>query len=386
LVSVIAALAVMLAGTHARAAPRVAIVVMGAAETAGPGGSKPACPEPAQDALLSAAGGSLRAELEAAGFEVVTPDAESPRDLEGVAADSESLAAIALACAGNEARADVWVTDRVLGKTVIRHVHVDAALPDAGRILALRAVEVLHASLIELDLPRGRPREVPKSEATTSSPAEPAATPRATVAPPARDTGSEAEELPPGGKAPAEAGELSRYALDVGVGALGGPGDIPVSLPVPVARFSMRFVDRWLAQIVWNGPALSRVSARRADESSADLDQELLLLRLGFDPSASHFTLAPFAAAGFGVERIAARGRLDDTMTSGAYRAVSESKFVAVVNTGVGLRVRPWQRFAFVATADLVVALARPVIRLGETAAKAAEPMLVGAVSVEASW
>ncbi len=74
-----------------------------------------------------------------------------------------SFATIAIVTTDLGAAADVWIADRLTGKTVVRRVVVpDPALPTAASDLAVRSVELLRASLLELREPSQRGRELPE--------------------------------------------------------------------------------------------------------------------------------------------------------------------------------------------------------------------------------
>ncbi len=96
----------------------------------------------------------VRAELVALGFDVrgsAGEDTPSSREaLEDAARAVEAIAALRIR--PSRAGVEVWLTDRVTGKTLLREV----VLPRAGSqhddaIVAVRAVELLRASLLELD-------------------------------------------------------------------------------------------------------------------------------------------------------------------------------------------------------------------------------------------
>jgi hypothetical protein len=126
----------------------------------------------------------IRAELEAAGFEVeiVAGDATlGPREqLERVeqqrveqqragqhsVAGPAPVATIVLAAAGTGA--DIWIADRVTSKTSVRRIDIKASAQGAS-ILAVRTVELLRASLLETQQ-RAQLEETTKSQ-TQASPA-----------------------------------------------------------------------------------------------------------------------------------------------------------------------------------------------------------------------
>ncbi|HXJ23595.1 MAG TPA: hypothetical protein VMT03_25490 [Polyangia bacterium] len=101
----------------------------------------------------------LRGELVAAGFEAEVLELplgadvrESLERLSPPAANAHSTTAlVAVVASADPGSAELWVIDRVTGKTVVRRVN--AASPDPSRaaeVLAVRAVELLRASFLEL--------------------------------------------------------------------------------------------------------------------------------------------------------------------------------------------------------------------------------------------
>jgi hypothetical protein len=134
------------------------------------------------DRVLREADTRLRAELIDAGFEVVDVDRApgDPRaEVEDAAPEGSSFATIAMSRAANGAFADVWISDHVTGKTVVRRLEVGAG-PNATAILAIRALELLRASLLEIaaaappsEPPMSAPNDVAKWMAPALAP-EPA--------------------------------------------------------------------------------------------------------------------------------------------------------------------------------------------------------------------
>lgn len=78
--------------------------------------------------------------------------------LSALARDRGAIAAIAVV--GAAGRYDIWVVDRVTGKALLREVVLEGDDPDGGE-LALRAVELLRASLLELEAPHPSRGAVP---------------------------------------------------------------------------------------------------------------------------------------------------------------------------------------------------------------------------------
>lgn len=112
---------------------------------------------PPGDTLLVEAFGRLRAELALQSFDVLVLDAPGdlldPGRLERETQRHEAFAAIALRRHAGDTAAAVWLVDRLTGKTSVRRLSIDASR-DGPTLLAIRAVDLLRASLLELD---GRP-------------------------------------------------------------------------------------------------------------------------------------------------------------------------------------------------------------------------------------
>ncbi len=72
---------------------------------------------------------------------------------------------------------DLWINDRLTGKTLFRHLNLDVvAEPDAAEIAGLKIVESLRASLLELKLPgESKQKDEPPAEIVEIVAAEPPA-------------------------------------------------------------------------------------------------------------------------------------------------------------------------------------------------------------------
>ncbi|MCU0674264.1 MAG: hypothetical protein MUE69_15875 [Myxococcota bacterium] len=98
----------------------------------------------------------LTAELEASGVTVRTLDRGAheitPADLRAVARDRGAVAAFRVLIAAG--RFEVWLADRMTGKVVLREVLLSHGGSHVDEVeVVLRAVELLRASLLELDAP-----------------------------------------------------------------------------------------------------------------------------------------------------------------------------------------------------------------------------------------
>jgi len=146
-----------------RPCPRVAVSIALAVLFAGassaaadPARSRVAVVRPPEaDEVSSEVSMRISAELAAAGFDVVEIDA--PPDTSSraaVEAPSKAVATFAVERVGNRPAVDVWLSDQITGKTTVRRLELRLGATDrAASILAIRAVELLRASLLEIVVP-----------------------------------------------------------------------------------------------------------------------------------------------------------------------------------------------------------------------------------------
>jgi hypothetical protein len=104
------------------------------------------------DPVLFEAFNRLNAELRLHDFEVTivdtTADPRSPDTLEEAAKRADALASISFARHGGKTGVDVWLSDRVSGKTSVRTLE-PGGVKDVPNVLAIRAVDLLRTSLRE---------------------------------------------------------------------------------------------------------------------------------------------------------------------------------------------------------------------------------------------
>jgi hypothetical protein len=181
---------------------------------------------PSVDATLVDAWHRLEAELRIHRFDtdVVDPTAnEAPAEmLSRVAERERAFAAIGLVRHAGSASVDVWLVDRASGKTTMRTIEVENG-SDASSVLAIRAVDLLRASLREFSAGTAPPDDVAGVDRWTAGEAV-----RSFAAPAAPSTSVRAEALllVEGGLGVAVGPALAvSYrlldSLEVGVGAAG---------------------------------------------------------------------------------------------------------------------------------------------------------------------
>jgi len=99
-------------------------------------------------------------ELQSLGLEVVQVSArartlsERLSELRRNAADQRAVGAMRIVRQGPQRRVEIWLHDRLTGKTVSRQVEMEEETsdPNAASLVSLHAVEVLHSSLLEVQL------------------------------------------------------------------------------------------------------------------------------------------------------------------------------------------------------------------------------------------
>jgi hypothetical protein len=158
----------------------VAIVVTFIAEARA---QRVALVQPADDdPVLVDAFNRLRAELHIHQFETVVLDAavptQDPDALAAAAQRADALASLAFVRHDGKTSVEVWLADRASGKVTMRTLLLSKTA-DASSVLAIRAVDLLRASLRELDAGKPPPSDVvgvdrrPIPEAVTTLAAAP---------------------------------------------------------------------------------------------------------------------------------------------------------------------------------------------------------------------
>jgi hypothetical protein len=119
------------------------------------------CP-PEADASLTEAFNRLRGELSMHGFEIeiqTAASAISPKTMAERAESQAAVASVSFARSAGIATADITISDRVTGKTTVRTIATPVGT-DTASLLALRAVELLRASLREFGPHAKAPKDI----------------------------------------------------------------------------------------------------------------------------------------------------------------------------------------------------------------------------------
>jgi hypothetical protein len=302
------------------------------------------------DRVLREARTRLRAELLDAGFEVIEVDRTpgDPRsEVEDAAPSSSSFATIAMSRAANGAFADVWISDHVTGKTVVRRLEVGAG-PNATAVLAIRALELLRASLLEVAA-KGPPSQPPMSAPNDVMKwIEPAL-------------------------APVPAGPLLRGSA-LGFGALALHGLRGIGLAVgPTASISYG-VGPWYARVTFAGPLVGPELSTAAGR--ATIRQMFAALAVGW--ASEPKPLGVYAWVGVGGFDLHSDGSAvsPNRGTSGGV-----ASFLSTAGIGGLARIGP--RIAL--TADLAAVLLDPrpiVVIAGSDAGSAGAPSVGASIGV----
>ncbi|XYI01556.1 hypothetical protein ACMHYB_18105 [Sorangium sp. So ce1128] len=325
----------------------------------------------ADDPLVHEAATRLRAELGAAGFEVVSVprardgDARDVRAaLERAAQDAGAFAAAAIFRSRAGATADLWIVDRVTQKTVVRTVEVAGAA--APSVMAVRAVELLQASLLEANLLASRP--LPGGAAADS-----VAVPddvRRWMAPVRRQAAADpAAERP---------GMLAGIGVEAGLTALQSTGGIGPALG-PALRLSYGggaagggvLPAGLAARLTFAGPTLA--PALEGALGTVSVRQEMALLEAVWALETGG-AVSPVLSAGVGGFHLFISGDPLPPLRSATGEVWSVA---AAFGAGAGLRVT--ERAALLLDAHAIFAEPRAVVTLGgERLGSAGRPTLAG--------
>ena len=133
---------------------------------------------PVTDDVSTDALARVRGELTAAGFEISMQPQDPALDvrtaLETVGRELDPIAAFAIVRAPTGNTAEIWVCDRMAGKSVIQSVRLDSSgapgEPSRAVVLAVQAVELLKASLAQYWLASIRRAQRPVATASVAPP------------------------------------------------------------------------------------------------------------------------------------------------------------------------------------------------------------------------
>jgi hypothetical protein len=295
----------------------------------------------------------VKGELAAEGFQVEVVSASIEPDvrasLERLAPAQAAVATVAVLPGVDPNTAEVWVVDRVTGKTVVRRVTVEVDSLRASEVLAVRAVELLRASFLELAIGEGRRTTSPTLPATPS-------VVRRWVA-----EGLESE--PRWG-----------WGVELGGGVVGSfEGLGPAFLPL--ARLEASFRGRYLVRLT--GAGFGPPTTVAVPSGRAEISQELILADGAFVFRHGR-RLQPVLVIGAGAMHIAAEG-----IVSFPYAGRSDQRWAFAAAAGAGIRLHLHRRFELAVEADAVGVWPHPVVRFfNDEVARGGRPSLLGGVTL----
>ena len=281
----------------------------------------------------------IRAELEAAAFEVVVVALDSGADprqgVELARLDPAPIAAVAIVRLKDRPAVDVWVSDRLTGKTLVKRIDVGKR-PDAETTsaLAIHAVELLRASLLEM--------RTQTNHGDASAIAETSAVPkevgewvdRAIVAPTLRPL-------------------LEQPAVGIAAAALYSSAGLGPSL-APALCASIGAPNGLAGRLSLVGPAFG--AEVRSPSGSAFVRQELFVAELVYAPSRRW--LSPLASAGLGGYHLYVRGSASDPL----YRGMTSHVWAILADVGIGVAARVGSNAAL--SLDLHAFMTQPAARI----------------------
>jgi hypothetical protein len=312
---------------------------------------------PESDKLLREANTRLKAELHEAGFEVVEVDSApgDPRaEVEEASERAQSFATIALNRAGSGALADAWISDHVTGKTVVRRLRVGGN-SNSARVLAIRVLELLRASLLEVAAPppgTGTPQSAPSDVLGWVEPTLPS-------------------------KDPAERDVLEGPALSAGVLGLHSLRGIGLALG-PTVRISHGIDRHFFGRLVLAGPLVG--PSVDATGGSATVRQQFISLEMAWATATR--PIGAFAWIGGGAFVLQTTG-----VAVPPYHSTNDSVWSFLATAGVGGIARLGKRIAVTSEVSVVGLIPQPVVVIAaHDAGTAGTPSLGASIGLLVSF
>jgi hypothetical protein len=279
----------------------------------------------------------MHGELASAGFDVSFAAAmvgvDARASLEMLASGPGVDAVVAILGDNSPDAIEVWVVDRVNGGSVVRRTPYQTGGDRDAEVLAIRAIELLRASLLEVEL-QAKPAEVARA----------------------------VEHAP-------EPRDESRWGLEVG-GSVVTSFDGVGPAVVPFLRFDGAIAPWCVAQATFAG--LGTRARASSSEGSSEISEEFALVGATFRGRA-HKGVRPALSLAVGALHTSAEGRADWPYDE---QTVAQWSFLA--DAGVGLRLALGTRYEMAIEAHAQLAQPYPVVRfLGADVASSGRPTLL---------
>jgi hypothetical protein len=225
--------------------------------------------------------------------------------LEGLAKRRDLDAVVAILGGGELDTVEVWVVDRITGKSVVRTAYTGPADARTPRIISIRALELLRSSLLEVELASAEPQPEQRKP------------PPETVI---RYLESERQKLRP-----------QRFAVELGAFATMALDGFGPAL-LPVARFDWALQSPFAVYVQVAG--LGTRPSISTGQGDAELTHSHVLLGGTFDAAATR-TIRPFVFLSGGVLHTTVVGRPDQP----TYQGHSPQGYSFLFDAGLGVRV-----------------------------------------------
>ncbi|WP_437821476.1 hypothetical protein [Sorangium sp. So ce1078] len=327
----------------------------------------------------------LSAELRAVGFAVRVadgrPGVEGRTQVEGTAGragdEDQPFATIAVLELDTErgAVADVWIADHVTEKTLVRRVELGGSgRSSAASDLAVRSVELLRASLLELSAAQKRtlssdlarwldvdpPLAAPAApSAALTAPCAPSTAPSAARAGPPAAPVDRSAARPPPSAAPSTRPQRSPPAPATGAMLSAGFGVLANGFgaaPTPVFRAGFTPISALTVRVLFApGIAPAVVSAEAGDVKIRQTAVALDVAHTFFERAWIH----PMLALGAGVQQL----KIDGEASAPFYNEHHTALMVGLT-VGAGLGVRISRSLEAVAEIDAIVGTPEPVVTI----------------------
>jgi hypothetical protein len=300
---------------------------------------------------VSAALVRVQGELVADGFEVVSleaaPGATSAMAMEQAEAGWTSTT-VGLFLSADGKSAELWVVDRLTNKTVVRRVATgdesESMLPE---VLALKAVELLRASLLELVVERNAAKTPKASRAAEERASDWAARPLASV---------------------------HKWAIETGAAAIWSPREVDAAFE-SVARGRFALHEKFHVRVSFAG--LGTHPQVSGTGGSAQLDQWYALAEGLFMPLPT-LVARPVVSLGVGTFHTSVKGE-----AAFPYNGLQTSRWAFAADVGVGLGIRLASRLELSAEGHALWLAPKQVLRfVSDDGPHVGAPSVVGSLTL----
>jgi hypothetical protein len=301
----------------------------------------------------------VRGELVAAGFQVAlvdhVPGTDPGVEMRTVATHLHPLAIFGIFEQTDSGAADVWIADLLIGKTLVQRVGADpregAPAKDGSSVQAVRAVELLRASLLELVVERSSlpPSPLPQRDVAEAPP---------------HDQGAPA---PKAGSLGFEAGAAVLHSFE-GIGPA----------IAPIVRVAYQPAPRVALRLTASG--LGTRPSIEAPNGQAAIAQEFVLFEVAPILFADA-VVRPLVSVGAGAYHFEAEGT-----ASFPYASSTRQVWAAAFDAGGGAYLAASRHFGVSLEGHVLFTSTRPLVRIADVeVAAAGRPSVAGSLTLVAT-